>query len=379
MDTTDRRIWFGGQPLPCTVERFPEIKKPARKFRQYNIPGRSGDLFFQDDVYENVVQKYEIYAGSDKSGSQQPWSDLASALYLNGYQNLTDSYDSAHFRKAVFNGPIDVENSWNKLGRASIEFNCRPERFRLDGTDSIHYTASADNSYYILKASEIYSAVADYFESKRFGGEVLYAFDVPSAAVGTFVSVSNVAGINSIPFAIMLTSGDPTLSSGWEETGAMSGGVNTNSYTNMSYYDGWSNGKTLVVPSSAFKGIPYVVYAHGSPLDRRMVGGPVNLNNPYMPCHPNIVLECTTAHAGELCAAIIDTYGIYITDEDLTTPFYFIDTETMTLTKAATKTGTRYYADNIRVDAGIQLKSGSNQIFTSAAYEMDIVPNYWEL
>ena len=379
MATTDRKIWFGGKPLPCTVERFPEIKKPARKFRQYNIPGRSGDLFFQDDVYENVLQRYDIYTGSDKSGSQQPWSELAAALYLDGYQTLSDSYDPQHFRKAVFNGPIDVDNSWNELGRASIEFNCRPERFRLDGTDGIHYTASADNSYYILKASEIYSAVANYFESNGYGGEVLYAFDIPSAAVGQFVSVSNVAGINSIPFAIMLTSGDPTISSGWEEAGAMSGGVNTDGYVNMSYYDGWSNGKTLVVPSDAFRGIPYVVYAHGSPLDRRMVGGPVELNNPYMPCHPNIVLECTTAHNWELCAAIIDQYGIYIMAGDTTTPYYFIDTETMTFTRAATLTGERTYTDNVRVDAGIQLKSGINQIFTSAAYEMDLTPNYWEL
>ena len=379
MATTDRKIWFGGQPLPCTVERFPAIKKPARKFRQYNIPGRNGDIFFQDDAYENVIQKYEIYAGSDKSGSQQSWTDLAAGLYLDGYQTLSDSYDPQHFRKAVFNGPIDVDNSWNELGRASIEFNCRPERFRLDGTDSIHYTASADNSYYVLDASTVYHEVTDYFEAQGYGSSVLYAFVIPTSAYGSYIFVNGVTGINKIPFAILNTGGDPTLNTGWELNGQMSSGVTSDGQISLQYYNGWNSGYTVVLPDSAFKGIPYVMYCHGSYLDRRYIGGPVKLNNPYMPCHPTIVLECTTAHNWELCAAIIDQYGIYIMDGDTTTPFYFIDTETMTFTRAATLTGERTYTDNVRVDAGIQLKSGINQIFTSAAYEMDLTPNYWEL
>ena len=374
------QISFGGQVLPCQIERYPAIRKATRKFRQYNLPGRNGDLFFQTDAYENVIQPYEVWVGDDKYGAQMDWTEFAKYLYKDGYQILKDTYDPDHFRKAVFNGPLDVENSWNTHGRTTIEFNCRPERFRNDGMESIHYIASATDSYYTLSASSIYSGVSSYFRSHGYDSEILYAFDFPSSGpVGTMAAVTSVAGINSIPFAIMKTSGDPTLNTGWELDGAMSGEINTNGQATVSYYDGWANGKTLVVPSNAFKGIPYVIYSHGTPLDRRMIGGPVELKNPYMPCHPDIILECTTAHAGELCAAIIDNYGIYITDADLTTPFYFVNTETLMLTKAVTKTGTRYYADNIRVDAGIQLKSGSNQIFTSALYEMDIVPNWWEL
>ena len=139
------QIKFGGNVLPCTVERFPDIKKAQRKFRQYNIPGRNGDLFFQSDAYENVIQSYQIYAGSDQYGSQEPWTDLAKCLYLDGYQTLTDTYDPDHFRKAVFNGPIDVQNSWNTHGRATIEFNCRPERFRFDGLTSYSYTAQTNS------------------------------------------------------------------------------------------------------------------------------------------------------------------------------------------------------------------------------------------
>ena len=125
------QIMFGGNVLPCTVERFPKIQKAARKFRRYNIPGRNGDLFLQDDAYENVIQEYQIYAGSDQYGSQLPWDEMAKCLYLNGYQTLQDTYDTTHFRKAVFNGPMDIENSWNTHGRAAIEFDCRPERFLL--------------------------------------------------------------------------------------------------------------------------------------------------------------------------------------------------------------------------------------------------------
>lgn len=371
-------IYFGGDVLPCLVEKFPTIRKAQRKFLTYNIPGRNGDLIIQQDAYQNVIVPYQISCGDDDV--QTDWGDLARVLYKDGYQTLSDIADPEHFRKAVFNGPVDASYYWNQIGRTTLEFNCRPERFRYDGMESIHYTSSATDSYYTLSASSIYSGVSSYFRSHGYGSEILYAFDFPSSGpFGTMAAVTSVAGINSIPFAIMKTSGDPTLNTGWELNGAMSSAINTEGQATVSYYDGWANGKTLVVPSNAFKGIPYVIYFHGSPLDRRMIGGPVELENPYMPCHPSIVLECTTAHVGEFCAAIIDQYAIYIKDGDLTTPFYFIDTENMIFTKSATKTGERFFADNIRVDAGIQLKTGVNQIFTSSLYTMDLAPNFWEL
>ena len=377
------RIEYAGQILPCYIERYPAIKKAQRKFRQYNIPGRNGDVFFQSDAWENVVQPYQIWVGDDKTGAQLAWQDLATYLYKDGYQILKDTYDPDHFRKAVFNGPIDVENSWNTHGRATIEFNCRPERYRVDGAESIHYEESNDASFYTLNKADVYSDVRDYFKAAGYSCNILYAFDIPTSgmALYTFIWLAGANGAR-IPGWFMYTGADPSQALSWEPNGQTSSVTADGLASFTTTQSLLQNGATLVVPSTAVAGIPYVMYAATLPPDIHWgyVGGPIDLVNPYMPSHPDIVLKCTLDHSRELCAAIIDEYGIYIKGGSSTTrPYYFIDTENMTVTNSSSLTDDRYICDNVRVDAGIQLKSGTNKIFTSAYYELDLTPNWWEL
>lgn len=377
-------ITFGGDTLPCKVERFPAIKKAARKFRQYSVPGRNGDVFFQSDAWENVVQSYEIYAGGDNNGDAwTDWDAITPLLNKKGYQVLQDTYDATHYRLAVFNGPIDIENSWNTHGRATIEFNCRPERYLVNGAQTIHYEESNDAAFYTLNKADVYSDVRDYFKAAGYGCEILYAFDIPTTGMAayTFIWLAGANGAH-VPGWFMYTGADPSQALSWLPSGQTStvtvAGLAAFSTTQTLLQDG----ATLVVPSTAVSGIPYVMYAATLPPDPQMgyVGGPVDLVNPYMPAHPDIVLKCTTSHSREVCAAIIDEYGIYIKGgSSVTRPYYFIDTENMTVTNGSNLTGDRYLCDNVRVDAGIQLKSGTNKIFTSAYYELDLTPNWWEL
>lgn len=65
------------------------------------------------------------------------WTDIMEWLNsADGYAELSDTYDTKHYREAVFVEATDIENSWNKIGRAVVSFRCRPERF-LVGYDSI--------------------------------------------------------------------------------------------------------------------------------------------------------------------------------------------------------------------------------------------------
>lgn len=138
------QLTFAGSVLPCTVQRYPSINKPQRKYEAFSVPGRSGDIFIFQDAYNNILQSYEIYAGGDSANSAPTsWGALAAALYKDGYQKLSDTYDTDHFRLAVYMDSINAENSWNRHGSATIAFNCRPERFLNSGEVYQSFTSAS--------------------------------------------------------------------------------------------------------------------------------------------------------------------------------------------------------------------------------------------
>lgn len=130
------------------VERVPNMDRPARKYDRYSVPGRNGDIFVMQDAWENVEQTYDIW-----------WEDSISATVAEGgytlsewlfgptgYQTLTDDFDPDHYRKAVFLGPYDVENTMQKLGRARITFDCDPRRFLNSGLTWVNVPNNTDTA-----------------------------------------------------------------------------------------------------------------------------------------------------------------------------------------------------------------------------------------
>lgn len=131
--------------LGLVVERVPNMDRPERKYDRYSVPGRNGDIFVMQDAWENVEQSYDIW-----------WEDSISATVAEGgytlsewlfgtsdYATLTDDFDPDHYRKAVFLGPYDVENTMQKLGRARITFDCDPRRFLNSGLNWININSGA--------------------------------------------------------------------------------------------------------------------------------------------------------------------------------------------------------------------------------------------
>lgn len=126
------------------VERYPVRPIPARKIQTQEIPGRNGDLLFDENAYANVDQTYEIYV-RHTLGSNFQQSCIKAAEWLLtpvGYQRLTDSYDPSVFRLAYFSGPVDVSNALNQLGRTTITFSCKPFRYLVAGADAVTITGA---------------------------------------------------------------------------------------------------------------------------------------------------------------------------------------------------------------------------------------------
>ena len=139
---------INSETLGLFVEKYPERPFPSRKQSSYDIHGRSGNLIVDENAYTNVTQTYEVYILGGTTGFQQRASQIAHwLLSVVGYANLTDSYDSTVFRKARFTGGVSFLNSLNKFGKATISFDCCPQRYSTEKlTGNLGSTFTIPNS-----------------------------------------------------------------------------------------------------------------------------------------------------------------------------------------------------------------------------------------
>ena len=140
-------IWWHGvcsDDVNVIVERYPSISIPARKQEKVSVPGRNGDILIQTDAFENVPQRYDIYISAEKPKLPRIARLVTEWLCVKGYQRLEDSYFLDSFRLASYAGSLEIENILNRFGRASIEFDCKPQRFLLDGEIVAKYTGAGE-------------------------------------------------------------------------------------------------------------------------------------------------------------------------------------------------------------------------------------------
>lgn len=137
-------FWHGvsSDDVYVVVEHYPARPLPRRKLVTESVPGRSGDLIYVHDAFENVQQRYDIYLSAEER--RMPFVSRLAAEWLlqpPGYQRLEDSYDPDVFRLAYYAGGQDVENILNMFGRATVSFSCKPQRFLKAGERTHTFTA----------------------------------------------------------------------------------------------------------------------------------------------------------------------------------------------------------------------------------------------
>lgn len=158
--TANSNIWFNGKPATeygvRQIEVYPEYNRPERKADIFEVPGRSGNVVFLQDAWNEIEKEYEIYTGDGSRGSV-PKEFCNISEWLNsadGYARLEDTYEPEIFRLAYCLGAYETENALNRHGRATLTFNCRPERFLKSGEQPIEITASSK----AIKNPTIYKA-----------------------------------------------------------------------------------------------------------------------------------------------------------------------------------------------------------------------------
>lgn len=116
------------------VEHPPNYELPERNYDTYHVPGRNGDVIVDLGSYNNVDRSYEIAVGDlDKWFPEMAMKVSAWLHSGSGYARLEDSYEASHYRLASYHESVSIENILFHGGRATIHFNCKPQRFLKAG------------------------------------------------------------------------------------------------------------------------------------------------------------------------------------------------------------------------------------------------------
>ena len=218
---------FGGKSsleYGIRVEKCPTFATGQRIIEKQTVPGRSGDLLIDTGAYGNCTQTYEIWFRAGKPTTQAAKSVATWLLSGTGYLHLEDSYDPDVYRMAAYAGPLSIENWMLTHGRATLEFDCKPQRYLKQGQfplqvqngenvgnqwmpalPLIKITGSGDGQ---LSVGSSQIAITD------MGGAITLDCDVQNAYNGT-INLNN---------SITVTGGWPVLETG-QTAVSFSGGI----------------------------------------------------------------------------------------------------------------------------------------------------------
>lgn len=114
---------------------------PERTYTRHKVEGRSGDLFIDQNRFENVEHSYW---GIIYENYEENLRNFRSAMKSKiGYQKLEDSFHSDEYYDAVFIEALEVETAIGRnMGKFEIIFDRKPQRWLNSGDTAITLTSS---------------------------------------------------------------------------------------------------------------------------------------------------------------------------------------------------------------------------------------------
>lgn len=106
---------------------------PRRRIETLHVYGRSGDILFDEDAYDNIYVSYDVEIIKDfKTNAREIRGWL---LSRKGYHELSDTYNPQFYRYATYFNSLDydVVDHLMTLGKATITFYAMPQRYDGDG------------------------------------------------------------------------------------------------------------------------------------------------------------------------------------------------------------------------------------------------------
>lgn len=114
---------------------------PERDVELVEVPGKNGSLVLDNGRFKNITVTYPAFIRQkfrDLSRMAREW-----LLGDSGYVRLEDSYNPEYYRLARFGGPLDFDTRvLNRSGECSLSFDCKPQRFLIEGDIAIDVIGS---------------------------------------------------------------------------------------------------------------------------------------------------------------------------------------------------------------------------------------------
>ena len=131
---------------------------PARNFESIPIPGRTGNLIFENDKFDNTDHRYPIIIEDFDRNFPALKNYLLSAP---GYQRLSDTFFPDEFYLATFKSFDTVKQKFlnSDMGSCVLVFERKPQRFLRGGEDT-HVEILSSGAYeYTLKNPTNFNAL----------------------------------------------------------------------------------------------------------------------------------------------------------------------------------------------------------------------------
>ena len=105
---------------------------PNHSYESVSVPGRNGNLIFDNDKFDNVTISYPAVIVNE---FDRNFDDLkAYFLSINGYQRLSDTFHPDEFYVAFFRGIEDIKVlPKHDAGTLNIVFERKPQKFLKSG------------------------------------------------------------------------------------------------------------------------------------------------------------------------------------------------------------------------------------------------------
>lgn len=114
---------------------------PARDLSMVQVPGRNGDLTFDNGRWNNITVTYPAFITRGFRWNIEAFREFICSRI--GYKRLEDTYHPDEFRLAVYRSGLEVTTTPRNLaGSFNIAFDCKPQRFLKVGEMPQRFTAS---------------------------------------------------------------------------------------------------------------------------------------------------------------------------------------------------------------------------------------------
>lgn len=198
----DHGLYVGGQGT---------FNAPQRDVTKVAIPGRNGDLIKDNGRWLNISVPYNIVIMDDfKYNADEVRAWLCEP---ESYARLEDTYNPDFYRLARLAESIDFSTSaFNKTGKATVIFDCKPQRFLKSGEALVQQT----KNMMIFNPTRYASKPLIRVTCAGSGTVTVGLFTITLSDISTYVDIDCetqdcFAGTTSLNNKVTLSDGFPVL------------------------------------------------------------------------------------------------------------------------------------------------------------------------